>query len=70
MTSTRTARSGLPRRTVLAVLAGLAATPTGRAGRLVAMPGNYLLGMGPRTPQALADLLGALHPGAAPRLEM
>lgn len=41
----------------------LAATPAGRDGRLVEMNGLYLLGFGPRTAQAVADLHRALYPG-------
>ncbi|WP_273522541.1 heme/hemin ABC transporter substrate-binding protein [Rhodosalinus sediminis] len=41
----------------------LAATPAGRAGRLVEMDGLYLLGFGPRTAEAVADLHAALYPG-------
>ena len=41
----------------------LGATPAGRAGRLVTMDGLYLLGFGPRTPQAARDLMLALRPG-------
>lgn len=43
-------------------LPGLAATPAGAAGRLVAMDGMLLLGFGPRTPAALRELARALHP--------
>lgn len=32
--------------------------------RLVVLPGAYLLGFGPRTPQAVRDLAAALHPQA------
>lgn len=39
----------------------LSRTPAGRDGRLVTMNGLYLLGYGPRTPQAAHDLLRALH---------
>jgi iron complex transport system substrate-binding protein len=48
--------------------AGLAETPAGLAGRVVVMEGLKLLGFGPRTPEAVAELAGALHPdpGAAP----
>lgn len=42
-----------------------AQTPAGRAGRGVTMEGMLLLGFGPRSPQAVADLARALHPGAA-----
>lgn len=43
-------------------LPALAATPAGAAGRLVAMDGMLLLGLGPRTPQAVRELATALHP--------
>lgn len=46
-------------------LAGLDATPAGRAGRVVTMDGLKLLGFGPRTPEAVAELARALHPGIA-----
>jgi iron complex transport system substrate-binding protein len=51
-------------------LAGLAQTPAGRAGRVVVMDGLKLLGFGPRTPQAVAELARALHPDAAARLKI
>ncbi|MDE1569212.1 heme/hemin ABC transporter substrate-binding protein [Aquabacter sp. P-9] len=38
-------------------------TPAAHDGRLVALPGSYLLGFGPRAPQAARDLALALHPG-------
>ena len=41
----------------------LGGTPAGRNGRLVTMDGLYLLGFGPRTPQAARDLMLALRPG-------
>ena len=41
-------------------------TPAGRAGRAVTMDGLLLLGHGPRTPQAIAQLARALHPQTAP----
>ncbi|HVV94408.1 MAG TPA: ABC transporter substrate-binding protein [Hyphomicrobiales bacterium] len=41
----------------------LAATPAGRARRLVTMDGLYLLGFGPRTVSAARDLAAALYPG-------
>ncbi len=50
--------------------AGLAATPAGRSGRVVVMDGLKLLGFGPRTPAAVAELARALHPGAAARLDL
>ncbi|MGD9864187.1 MAG: hemin ABC transporter substrate-binding protein [Pseudodonghicola sp.] len=40
----------------------IAITPAGRDGRLVQMDGLYLLGFGPRTAQAAADLHAALYP--------
>jgi iron complex transport system substrate-binding protein len=43
----------------------IAATPAGRAGRLVVMDGLKLLGFGPRTPDAAAELALALHPELA-----
>lgn len=45
-------------------LPGLAASPAAADGRLVTMDGLYLLGFGPRTPQAALDLLAALYPTA------
>jgi iron complex transport system substrate-binding protein len=49
-------------------LPGLATTPAGAAGRLVAMDPLLLLGLGPRTPEAAAKLARALHPERADRL--
>ena len=40
----------------------VAATPAGRAGRIVAMDALLLLGFGPRTPEAIRRLAAALHP--------
>ncbi|MEM6441001.1 MAG: ABC transporter substrate-binding protein [Pseudomonadota bacterium] len=40
----------------------LSQTPAGRDGRLIALEGMLLLGFGPRTPQAIAELARALHP--------
>lgn len=42
----------------------LAATPAGQAGRVVRMEGMFLLGFGPRTPQAVTALHAALYPKA------
>ena len=42
----------------------LAATPAGRAGRVVRLEGMFLLGFGPRTPQAITALHAALYPAA------
>ena len=41
----------------------LSRTPAGHDRRLVSMNGLYLLGFGPRTPDAARDLLLAMHPG-------
>ena len=41
--------------------AALAATPAGQAKRVVRMPGMFLLGFGPRTPEAIATLNAALY---------
>jgi iron complex transport system substrate-binding protein len=46
-------------------LAGLTDTPAGRAGRVVSMDALALLGFGPRTPAAVAELARALHPELA-----
>jgi iron complex transport system substrate-binding protein len=43
-------------------LPSFAATPAAAKKALVAMDGNYLLGFGPRTPDALHDLMAALYP--------
>lgn len=40
----------------------LAASPAASAGRLIAMDALYLLGFGPRTPDAIDELGRALHP--------
>jgi iron complex transport system substrate-binding protein len=44
---------------------GLADTPAGQARRVVAFDDLYLLGMGPRTGEALAELTRALHMATA-----
>ena len=41
--------------------AALAQTPAARTRRLVTMDGSYLLGFGPRTPDAARDLMNALQ---------
>ncbi|MEM7506755.1 MAG: ABC transporter substrate-binding protein [Pseudomonadota bacterium] len=43
----------------------IALTPAGRNARAVTMDGMLLLGFGPRTPRAIADLARALQPDAA-----
>lgn len=48
----------------LLALPGMAATPAGRARRVVGFDTLCLLGFGPRLPLALRDLALALHPGA------
>jgi len=42
----------------------LAQTPAVLGGRVVRMPGSFLLGFGPRTPDAITALHAALYPGA------
>lgn len=49
---------------MLFALPAFKGTPAARERRLVTLPGSYLLGFGPRTPQAVRDLALALHPGA------
>lgn len=46
----------------------LAQTPAGRDGRVVVMDSLKLLGFGPRTPEAVAELARALHPAQAPKI--
>jgi iron complex transport system substrate-binding protein len=45
---------------------GIAQTPAVANGRVVAMDDLYLMGFGPRTGQAIADLAMLLHPELAP----
>jgi iron complex transport system substrate-binding protein len=45
---------------------GIAQTPAAENGRVVSMDDLYLLGFGPRTGQAIADLALLLHPELAP----
>ena len=45
-------------------LPALAATPAGQAGAVIRMDASYLLGFGPRTPDALRDLAGRFYPEA------
>jgi len=45
---------------------GVAQTPAAQAGRVVSMEDLYLLGFGPRTGKAVADLARLLHPELAP----
>lgn len=53
----------LPAETIFALPAFMG-TPAAKDNRLISMWGSYLLGFGPRTPQAALDLARALHPGA------
>ena len=46
----------------IAKLPGFKDTPAGKSGRVIEMDGNYLLGFGPRTPQAAEELLSSLYP--------
>jgi iron complex transport system substrate-binding protein len=46
-------------------LPGIAQTPAAQAGRLVSMEDLYLMGFGPRTGKAIADLARLLHPELA-----
>jgi iron complex transport system substrate-binding protein len=45
---------------------GIAQTPAAQSARVVAMEDLYLLGFGPRTGRAIADLARLLHPELAP----
>jgi len=40
----------------------IALTPAGKAGAVIRMDGEYLLGFGPRTPDAVRDLVARLYP--------
>lgn len=51
-----------PSKTELFSLPAFKSTPAAAHRRLVAMDGLYLLGFGPRTPQAAKDLLAAFYP--------
>jgi iron complex transport system substrate-binding protein len=46
--------------------AALSTTPAARTRSLVAMDGLYLLGFGPRTPEAARDLMAAVYAGTRP----
>jgi iron complex transport system substrate-binding protein len=46
-------------------LPGVAQTPAGQSGRIVAIDDQALLGLGPRTGAALAELVEGLHGGSA-----
>jgi iron complex transport system substrate-binding protein len=43
-------------------LPSLQASPAAKAGAFIAMDGLYLLGLGPRTPEAAFDLAAKLYP--------
>jgi len=49
---------------LIATLPGYRQTPAGKAGRIVEMDAHYLLGFGPRTPQAAGELMARLYPQA------
>lgn len=48
---------------------GLSATPAARDGRIVVLDMLYLLGMGPRTGDAVTELAAAFHPGLEPSVD-
>ncbi len=50
----------------LFALPALQGSPAARAKALVVMDGLYLLGFGPRTPDAARDLAAAVYPGVVP----
>lgn len=50
----------------IAALPVFAQTPAAKSGRIISMDSLYLLGFGPRTPQAARDLAAVLHPGWTP----
>ena len=52
---------GMPGDDPLFAHTALAATPAGQAKRVVRMPGMFLLGFGPRTPEAILALNAALY---------
>lgn len=52
---------GMPGDDPLFAHTALAATPAGQAKRVVRMPGMFLLGFGPRTPEAIVALNTALY---------
>jgi iron complex transport system substrate-binding protein len=55
-------RSGGPVAADVLSVPAVAATPAGRTRTLIAMDGLYLLGFGPRAPDAARDLMQALYP--------
>lgn len=54
-------RENVTARNILSAPA-FAATPAGKAGSILEMDGNYLLGFGPRAPNAARELMAALYP--------
>lgn len=54
-----TASEGVP---VAMQAPGVLATPAGKAGRLITIPGQYLQGMGILTPEGVSLLLRKMHP--------
>lgn len=45
----------------VSALPGYKESPAGKAGRIIEMDGNYLLGFGPRTPQAAEELMASIY---------
>jgi heme transport system substrate-binding protein len=58
----RTSESDAHDLSQLFALKGMQSTPAGAARRIVIMDGAYLLGFGPRAPDAARDLMRALYP--------
>lgn len=56
-------RDGVP---VALMAPGALATPAGKAGRLITLPGRYLQGMGIYTPEGIRLLARLLHPDLFP----
>ena len=54
-----TNRPGAPEEVLTS--AAIGATPAGRDRRVVAMDGSYLLGFGPRAPDAVSELMSSLY---------
>lgn len=58
--------SGVSTKQQLLAIDGVALSPAGRQGRIFEMDGLYLLGFGPRTPEAARDLMSSVYPGLTP----
>lgn len=61
----RTADPNGPIATEIAAIEGLAATPAGKAGRIVAFDGSLMLQFGPRAPAAARELMRIFYPETA-----